>query len=91
MTSHQATLFCKRAFLKLSAFSDNLELAADLDYFLKLSEIEHISILVIDFDLVNMSTNGVSSQKNKLRLTEVLFAYKNSLGYFFSYLLFLDI
>jgi len=80
---HQATLFSKRAFLKLSAFSDNLELAADLDYFLKLSEIENISILVIDFDLVNMSTNGVSSQKNKLRLTEVLFAYKNSFGIFF--------
>ena len=65
---HQATLFSKRAFLKLSSFSDNLKLASDLDYFLKFSEIEKLSILVLQYDLVYMSTSGISSQKNKLEV-----------------------
>ena len=80
---HQATLFSNTAFQKLSAFSDNLMLASDLDYFLRLSQIDNISILVIDHNLVCMSTSGISSQKNKLRLGEVLFSYKNSFGIFF--------
>ena len=80
---HQATLFSRRSFLKLSAFVDNLTLSADLYYFLKFSEIDNISILVIDYDLVCMSTCGISSQKNILRISEVLFSYKSSFGKFF--------
>ena len=80
---HQATLFSKNAFLKLSTFSEELELASDLDYFLKFSEIQNISILVINNELVNMSTNGISGRKHKLRLREVLFCYKKSFGIFF--------
>ena len=80
---HQTTLFSKRAFSKLSSFSDNYRLAADLDYFLKFSEIENILILVLDIDLVCMSTNGISSQKNKLRVSEVLASYRNAFGLFF--------
>ena len=80
---HQATLFSKRAFLKLSTFSDKLILASDLDYFLRFSQIENISILVINNELVNMSTNGISDRKNKLRLIEVLFSYKNTFGILF--------
>ena len=80
---HQATLFSKRAFLKLSNFSDKLILASDLDYFLRFSEIENISILVINNELVNMSTNGISDRKHKLRLIEVLFSYKNTFGILF--------
>ncbi len=80
---HQATLFSKNAFLKLSTFSEDLVLASDLDYFLKFSEIENISILVLDYDLVYMSTRGISDQKNKLRLIEVLLSYKNYFGILF--------
>ena len=80
---HQATFFSKKAFVKLMSFSDNLVLASDLDYFLRFSKIENISILVIDYDLVYMSTSGISSQKSKLRLFEVLFSYMNSFGIFF--------
>ena len=80
---HQATLFSKNAFLKLSTFSEDFVLASDLDYFLKFSEIEDISILVLDFDLVYMSTRGISDQKNKLRLIEVLLSYKNYFGILF--------
>ena len=80
---HQATFFTKNAFDKLSSFSETLELAADLDYFLNFSCIDEISIIVINNELVNMSTNGVSSQKNILRLKEVFYSYKKFFGIFF--------
>ncbi len=80
---HQATFFNKKAFDKLSSFSENLKLASDLDYFLKLSCIDNISILVLDNELVNMSTNGISSQRNILRFKEVFYSYKNIFGILF--------
>ena len=80
---HQATFFNKNAFDKLSSFSVNLELASDLDYFLKFSRIENISILVFDNELVNMSNNGISSKKKFLRFKEVFYSYKNIFGIFF--------
>ena len=80
---HQATFFTKNAFDKLSSFSENLELASDLDYFLNFSCIDEISIIVINNELVNMSTNGVSSKKNFLRFKEVFYSYKKFFGMFF--------
>ena len=80
---HQATFFNKNAFEKLSSFSETLKLASDLDYFLKFSCIDNISILVLSNELVNMSTNGVSSQKNILRFKEVFYSYKKFFGIFF--------
>ena len=80
---HQATFFNKNAFDKLSSFSEKLKLASDLDYFLKFSCIDNVSVLVLDKELVNMSTNGISSQKNFLRLKEVFYSYKNIFGIFF--------
>ncbi len=80
---HQATFFNKNAFEKLPSFSEKLQLASDLDYFLKFSCIDKISILVLDNELVNMSNNGISSQKNLLRFKEVLYSYKNIFGIFF--------
>jgi len=80
---HQATFFNKNAFDKLSSFSENLKLASDLDYFLKFSCIDNISVLVIDNELVYMSNNGVSSKKVFLRFREVFNSYKNIFGIFF--------
>lgn len=80
---HQATFFNKNAFKKLSCFSENLKLASDLDYFLRLSCIDNISILVFNNELVNMTNNGVSSKKNLLRFKEVFYCYKNIFGIFF--------
>ena len=80
---HQATFFNKNAFDKLSSFSENLNLASDLDYFLRFSCIDNISILVLDNALVNMTNNGISSQKNILRLKEVFYSYKKFFGMFF--------
>jgi len=80
---HQATFFNKNAFDKLSSFSEDLKLASDLDYFLRFSCINNISVLVIDNEIVNMTNNGVSSQKNFLRFKEVFYSYKNIFGIFF--------
>ena len=80
---HQATFFNKNTFEKLSSFSENLKLASDLDYFLRFSCIDNISILVLDNVVVNMTNNGISSQKNLLRFREVFYAYKNIFGIFF--------
>jgi len=80
---HQTTLFSKSAFEKLPIFSDDFLLASDLNYFLNFSKIEDISILVLNDELVNMSTGGISGQKNKLRLKEVICSYKQSFGIFF--------
>ena len=80
---HQATFFSRNAFDKLSSFSENLKLASDLDYFLKLSCLDNLSILVFNDEIVNMSTNGISSQKNILRLKEVFYSYQNIFGIFF--------
>ena len=80
---HQSTFFSKNAFEKLSSFSENLELASDLDYFLRFSCIDNISILVLDNELVNMTNNGISSQKNILRFKEVFYSYKKIFGIFF--------
>ena len=80
---HQTTFFTKNAFDKLSSFSENLELASDLDYFLNFSSIDEISIIVLNNQLVNISTNGVSSKKNILRFKEVFYSYKKFFGMFF--------
>ena len=80
---HQATFFSKNSFEKLSSFSENLKLASDLDYFLKFSCLHNISVLVLDKELVYMSTNGISSQKTFLRLKEVFYSYKKKFGIFF--------
>ena len=80
---HQATFFNKNSFKKLSSFSENLKLASDLDYFLRFSSIDNISVLVLDNELVNMTNNGISSQQSLLRFKEVFYAYKNIFGIFF--------
>ena len=80
---HQSTLFNKRIFDNFSIFSQDFQLAADLDYFLRFSIMPNISILVLNNQLVNMSSGGVSSKKNRLRFKEVIYAYKKSFGILF--------
>ena len=80
---HQTTLFNKKIFQEFSCFTQELKLAADLDYFLRASHINNLSLLVLDKNIVNMSTNGISSKQNILRFKEVIYSYKKSFGYLF--------
>ena len=58
-------------------------MAADLDYFLKLSKINDTSICVVNKELVYISDAGISSVLTKKRLIEVFNVYKRSFGCLF--------
>ena len=77
---HQATLFGPRAVAKLSTYSASFRLSADLDYFLKLSQCQDLSVLCLDIDIVHMGEAGVSGQQTQRRLREVRSAYQASFG-----------
>jgi glycosyltransferase involved in cell wall biosynthesis len=72
---HQATFFGVGALKLLSHFSTDLMLAADLDYFLKLSEVPGINVLVLDNNVVLIGDSGISNQNTWQRLIEVSRVY----------------
>ena len=78
---HQATFFGPKAFRRVPGFSTSLKLAADLDYFLRLSKHSDVSVVVEDLEVVWLGDAGVSSQHNKRRLREVAMAYRNAFGF----------
>ena len=77
---HQATLFGPGARSYLMSYDSDLKLAADLDYFLKLSKYDDLIVESTDLELVCMSNSGVSGQQTKLRLAEVIYVYRNAFG-----------
>tara|TARA_Y100001968_G_C19433216_1_gene758193 strand:+ start:1268 stop:2077 length:810 start_codon:yes stop_codon:yes gene_type:complete len=76
---HQASIIGPGARKILNCYSEKLRLAADLDYFLKLSK-HDIHINLLNFELVHMSDGGISGKETKLRIKEVILCYKNSFG-----------
>tara|TARA_A100001011_G_scaffold130388_1_gene137394 strand:+ start:27636 stop:28430 length:795 start_codon:yes stop_codon:yes gene_type:complete len=80
---HQSTLFSSKVVDKMNYYSNKFQIAADLDYFLRLSGKEGIKISIIDQKIVLMSTGGLSSIKWRKKLSEVYLAYKNTFGIFF--------
>ena len=79
---HQATLFSPNVRIRLNKYSTNLILAADLDYFLKLSKFNDLKIQSIPTSIVSISDNGISSRRNFLRYYEVLVSYSKAFGIF---------
>lgn len=77
---HQATLFAPRSRLRLNSYSSLFRLSADLDYFLRLSQFDDLSVKCIDLQLLCMGDSGVSAQHAGRRLREVAFAYWRSFG-----------
>jgi len=75
---HQATFFGHSAFNLIPEYSANFNLAADLDYFLKLSEFLNIRIAIHNEDIVLIGEGGVSNKRTKQRLLEVKKAYQNT-------------
>ena len=80
---HQATGFSPELCKKIPYYSKYLELAADLDYFLRISKLNKFSVLTISNKIVFMSNNGISSRKIYKRLLEVSLVYIDSFGIFF--------
>lgn len=75
---HQSTLFGIGARQRLSKYSSNFKLSADLDYFLKISLSSNLCVQCLDLDLVCMGDGGVSGQQTLRRLKEVRLAYRRA-------------
>ena len=78
--AHQATLF-RGNVLKKIKFNSNYVLAADLEMFLRISKIENLVIKTTNINIVNIAIGGISNRLFKLRINEVIKAYKSSFGY----------
>ncbi|MFN6337619.1 MAG: glycosyltransferase [bacterium] len=77
---HQATFFGPGARRLVHQYAADLRIAADLDYFLRLSNTANIKVVLDDFNLVLMGDSGISAQKNKQRLREVIYSYQRAFG-----------
>ena len=75
---HQATLFGPSVKNKISSFNSSFRIAADLDYFLRLSLVPKVRITRSLGDIVYMGSSGISGQYSRLRFLEVMGAYKKS-------------
>ena len=79
---HQATIFSPRAIKDQINYRTNFKIAADLDYFLKVSSFRDISICLINLEIVKIGMGGFSSLSNNARLKEVYKCYKDAFGFF---------
>tara|TARA_Y100000589_G_C27135095_1_gene622201 strand:- start:798 stop:1559 length:762 start_codon:yes stop_codon:yes gene_type:complete len=73
---HQGTLFGLGVRKVLNHFETKYRLAADLDYFSKLSYFKYLKIKKVNLNFVKIGCGGVSQQKSKLRFYEVSKIYK---------------
>jgi len=79
---HQGTLFGPGAVQRIRSYRKGLRLAADLDYFLRLSVCDPLRVRVLNLELVHMADAGVSGQQTLLRLHEVRQCYQRAFGAF---------
>ena len=77
---HQGTLFSPSVQRKLNQYDERYSLAADLDYFLRLSNQKALNIRCIDLELIHMSEGGVSGQHTKSRFNQVKTSYQQTFG-----------
>lgn len=80
---HQASIFKASIFRNHFLYDTSLYLAADLDYFLRISSSHDLNIYHINKNLVNISYTGVSSKQHKRRIFEVLKCYFKSFNFLF--------
>ena len=78
---HQATLVGPGARQCVDSYSKDFQLAADLDYFLRLSRHRRLQVKHCSLELVHLGDGGVSGQRTKLRLAEVRRAYTSAFGW----------
>tara|TARA_B100000073_G_scaffold278776_1_gene239172 strand:+ start:2929 stop:3504 length:576 start_codon:yes stop_codon:yes gene_type:complete len=78
---HQATVFGPGARGLLDSYDPDFRLAADLDFFLRLSQFSGLNIQTLNFEIVHMGIGGVSSKATFRRLREVKKAYVRAFGY----------
>ena len=79
---HQTTIFSPRAIKDKIKYRTNFKIAADLDYFLKVSRFRDISICLMNHEIVKIGMGGFSSLSFKARLKEVYKCYQDAFGFF---------
>ena len=75
---HQATLFSPSVRYKVNSYRENFFLAADLDYFLRLSMVPGVMVQVSNLEAVSMADSGVSGKYHLLRTREVIVSYASA-------------
>lgn len=78
---HQATLIGPGSRACLARYAPGFRLAADLDYFLRLSRFSALRVQVLDLELVHMAEGGVSGREHRRRLAEVRHAYRRTFSW----------
>lgn len=74
--AHQGVLFGPSLIEKGLRYDENFSIAGDLDYFLRISNINKVNILCLNLFLVCMGNSGLSSKSIKRKFIEVIRAYK---------------
>lgn len=77
---HQGVLFTPRINRKKFSYDEEYKIAADLEFFLRISKNDDFCVLLLNHELVYMSDNGVSSKAIIKKYREVLKAYKSTFG-----------
>ncbi len=72
---HQATIFSPKVRSRNLKYNLKFKLAADLEYFLKLSEFKDLNVKIYKTKIVSIGDNGVSSKKHLIRTYEVVTLY----------------
>ena len=72
---HQSTIFSPNAYNLVNRYSDKLKIAADLDYFLRVSKISKKYFYTTNINLVYLGQGGVSSIQSLRKLREVIQIY----------------
>ena len=73
--AHQSVIFGPNIRSKVDFYNTNFDLAADLDYFLRISKFDFIKIALLNKTIVFMGTNGISGKSTFKRLKEVIICY----------------
>ena len=89
---HQTTLFNGNSRIMSNRYNDDYKIAGDLEFFCRITKHNKLSILNFSFDIIHISTGGVSDTKHLLRLKEVIkcylkyFKFRFILPFFYRYL-----
>lgn len=78
---HQCTIIGPGARDFRDFYNDKFAIAADLDFFLSLSEHKSCRVRKISVELVDISVGGISGVQHRSRLNEVIRIYRNSFGF----------
>ena len=88
---HQATIFLPKVRKRNLKYNLKFKLAADLEYFLKLSEFKDLNFKTYKNKIVSILDNGVSSKKHLIRTYEVVTLYFKYFRFLFFVPYYLDI